>query len=127
MSDYDVVVIGGGMVGTAAACLFGNDGARTALIEADAPPAPIDDDRIDLRVSALSGASRALLQRLGAWQRIGERYTCAFSAMHVWDAQVPPRSAEALHFDAAEVGEPDIGHIVENVPGRIGVQTVFFV
>ncbi len=114
MSDYDVVVIGGGMVGSAAACLFGNGGLRVALIEAGPPAAAIVDDKVDLRVSALSRASQRLLERVGAWQRIGQAYVCAFRAMHVWDAQAPPNSADALHFEAAEIGEPDIGHIVEN-------------
>jgi 2-octaprenylphenol hydroxylase len=33
--------------------------------------------------------------------------------MRVWHEQVAPRSVDALVFDAAEVGEPDLGHIIE--------------
>ncbi|MDH3769296.1 MAG: NAD(P)-binding protein, partial [Gammaproteobacteria bacterium] len=34
MNDYDAIVIGGGMVGSATAALFGKQGMRVALIEA---------------------------------------------------------------------------------------------
>ncbi|MEM9058124.1 MAG: FAD-dependent monooxygenase, partial [Pseudomonadota bacterium] len=44
----------------------------------------------------------------------GGRGASAYTAMHVWDAASPPDSAEALHFDTADVGEPVLGHIVEN-------------
>lgn len=113
MSDYDVVVVGGGMVGAATACLLAARG-RVAVIETGVAPVAVCDEQIDLRVSALSRASQRLLERLGAWQLIGEGRRCAYRQMRVWDAQVPPRSEQALVFDSAEIAEPDLGHIVEN-------------
>jgi 2-octaprenylphenol hydroxylase len=53
--------------------------------------------------------------------------------MRVWHESVSPKSAEALVFDAAEVGEPNLGHIVEtrlvqsallDVAEQAGVQIV---
>lgn len=114
MSDYDVVVIGGGMVGAAAACLFAATHRRVAVIESAVPPVVIDDGRIDLRVSALSRASQELLTGLDAWSLIDAAARCAYREMKVWDAQVPAASDQVLHFDSAEIGEPDLGHIVEN-------------
>ena len=34
--------------------------------------------------------------------------------MRVWHESVAPTAGEALVFDAAEVGEPNLGHIIEN-------------
>ncbi|MBT8143488.1 MAG: UbiH/UbiF/VisC/COQ6 family ubiquinone biosynthesis hydroxylase [Gammaproteobacteria bacterium] len=114
MSDYDVVIIGAGMVGSAAACRLASDGLRVALIEARLPDLNLDDNYIDLRVSAVSRGSQVLLRQLGAWRLIEPRFRSPFRVMRVWDAQVAPRAAEVLEFDSAEIGEPDIGHIVEN-------------
>ncbi|MDH3647927.1 MAG: UbiH/UbiF/VisC/COQ6 family ubiquinone biosynthesis hydroxylase [Gammaproteobacteria bacterium] len=114
MNDYDAIVIGGGMVGSATAALFGKQGMRVALIEARMPQYNLDDDAIDLRVSAISHASQSLLNELGAWQEIDNETIAPFREMRVWDAGVPPESAQAVHFDSAEIGEADLGFIIEN-------------
>ncbi len=37
MSQFDVIVIGGGIVGATAACALGREGLTVALVEARAP------------------------------------------------------------------------------------------
>ncbi|MFN3785769.1 MAG: FAD-dependent oxidoreductase, partial [Thiothrix sp.] len=107
---YDVVVVGAGMVGATLACLLARAGRRVAVLEAHAPPAFTPTDPYDLRVSALSRASQRALLRAGAWEGVLARRVCAYEAMQVWDAT----GAGEIRFAAADIGEPDLGHIVEN-------------
>lgn len=114
MSDYDVIVVGGAMVGSAAAALLGIEGLRVAVVEAGTQQIDLDDQFIDLRVSAISRASQGLLQQLAVWQKIDPARMSPYREMRVWDGGVPPESAEVLHFDSADIAEPDLGFIVEN-------------
>jgi 2-octaprenylphenol hydroxylase len=55
-----------------------------------------------------------LLERTGAWPAVQARGAAAYERMVVWDQRSDPGGPAALRFDAAELGEPDLGHIVEN-------------
>ena len=112
--DFDVAVVGGGPNGATAAALLarhaGLGPARICLLDAGLG-APDDDG---LRVIALSRASEHVLRHAGAWDRIRPGAGCAYERMRVWHASVPWDGPEALAFDAAEMAEPNLGHIVEN-------------
>jgi 2-octaprenylphenol hydroxylase len=115
--DFDAVVIGGGMVGLCTAALLEREdrlsGWRIAVVEPSLPRAP-DPESVDLRVSALSRASERILQAAGAWTAIRD-YACPYSDMVVWDAASSPDARDAVRFSASETGEPDLGHIAENL------------
>ncbi len=116
--DFDVAIVGGGMVGAGLAALLGvhrpTSNLRVALLEPRPAPVPAAGAPIDLRVSALSRASERLLRLTGAWPSVAVRGAAAYERMLVWDEQGAPDAPDALVFDAAELGEPDLGHIVEN-------------
>nr|WP_050799502.1 UbiH/UbiF/VisC/COQ6 family ubiquinone biosynthesis hydroxylase [Thiocapsa marina] len=107
---FDLVVVGGGMVGAALARACSGKGLRIAVIETRAPRRDWPAGEIDLRVSALSRASQRILARLGAWERIAALGANPYRKMCVWDAS----GGGSIHFDAQSLGEPDLGHIVEN-------------
>ena len=71
--DYDIAVVGGGMVGLALVSLlaagFEQRGCRRriALLETFPPKPVADDAEIDLRVSAIAPASREILRTIGVW------------------------------------------------------------
>lgn len=115
--DFDVVIVGGGMVGTCVAALLAGDerlaDRRVAVVEPVAPRAP-RDGAMDLRVSALSRASERILRHAGAWPAI-EPHACPYGEMMVWDAAGRRDGRDVLRFSAAETGEPDLGCIVENL------------
>ncbi len=108
--QFDVIVVGGGMVGAALAARLAQVDIKVALVEAR-QPAPFDPAAdYDLRVSALSGASQQFLQETGAWEYIEARRLCRYTDMRVWEDDASPE----LHFSALEMGRVSLGHIIEN-------------
>ncbi|MCW9023278.1 MAG: UbiH/UbiF/VisC/COQ6 family ubiquinone biosynthesis hydroxylase, partial [Gammaproteobacteria bacterium] len=68
------------------------------------------DEGYDIRVSALTRATQNWLTQLGAWSYIEAMRLTPYRDMHVWDAS----GNGVIHFDSADIGEPDLGHIIEN-------------
>ena len=106
--QYDIVIVGGGMVGAALACSLGDSNLRVAVIE-ESPPELFSADQLhDLRVSALSIASASILKTIGAWKGIAERRYCPFRRMRVWEGRGD------VEFRSEDLNEPLLGYIVEN-------------
>ena len=120
-TDCDVAIVGAGQAGAALAALLLRHTRLTAtrivLLAPDAagmtaaPPANAD---AELRVVALSRASRRVLEHAGAWEQVPTGRLCFFGRMRVWHASLPVDGLSTLDFDAAEVGEPELGVIAEN-------------
>lgn len=117
---FDVAVVGAGPIGLAAAVLLtrrtGIAPARILVLDRRIPPAGVDLARsaVDLRVFALSRASEKILRVAGAWDDVARVRAAPYERMQVWHADVPPHGGDALVFDAAEIGERDLGVIAEN-------------
>jgi 2-polyprenylphenol 6-hydroxylase len=107
---YEVVVVGGGMVGAVAACALAEGGVQVALLECRQPERQWAEDSVDIRVSALTKASQNILQTVGAWEAMEEKGISPFHDMRVWDTEADGK----LHFDCAETEFSELGHIVEN-------------
>lgn len=110
-SHYDIVIVGGGMVGATFACALGAGPFKVALLERSPPtppPAPADD--YSQRVSAITPASRTLFENLGAWEGMVRQRVARIEAMEVSDAA----GGGCIFFDAAEIGEPALAYILEN-------------
>lgn len=106
--EFDVVIVGGGMVGAAVACCLGGSELKVAVIESLLPEAFSSNQPHDLRVSALSIASKNILETVGAWQGVTSRRCCPFRRMRVWE------SAGDTTFDSEDIRFPELGYIVEN-------------
>ena len=117
-ADFDVLIGGGGMIGAAEAALLATDprarGLNVALVEETPATLPLPGEPAELRVSALSRVSERLLVEVGAWDLLKVRAPSPYVRMRVWDAADEPDGARALVFDAAAIGEANLGHIVEN-------------
>lgn len=105
----DVVVVGAGVVGAAAALAFARDGLDVALVEAR-EPAPWSPQRPDLRVYAFAPDNAALLDDLGVWTAVRDARAQPYRAMRVWDAA----GGGEIAFDADAFGRRELGWIVEN-------------
>lgn len=105
----DIAIVGAGVVGAALAAALADSGLDIALVEAREPQ-PFDANApLDLRVFAISRASENLLRAVGAWETIAAARLCSYTGMEVWDT-----GGGRIEFHAADVGEPDLGHIIEN-------------
>jgi len=116
----DVLIAGGGPAGACLGALLARASAhdthplRVLVLEPRRPVAPRAEAPLDVRVVAISRASERILSAAGAWHAIAGPRVCSYERMRVWHESVGPRDARALVFDAAEAGEPDLGHIVES-------------
>ena len=110
--DYDVVILGAGLVGMALAVALTRQGLGVALLERSALAAfdgPVGAEDWDQRVYAVSPGSAEFLRGLGAWQRLA---TDRIAAIEVMD--VHGDSEGAITFSAYELGERALAWIVEN-------------
>jgi 2-octaprenylphenol hydroxylase len=108
--EFDIIILGGGLVGLTAANLCAQQGFSVALVERQEPILTWDDNHFDIRCSAISKASQMLFQDIGVWDLMVKERVSAYQQMHVWDSL----GFGEITFDAAEVGESDLGHIIEN-------------
>jgi 2-octaprenylphenol hydroxylase len=119
-ADYEVAVVGAGPIGLTAALLLtkraGIASSRIAVVDRRIPDAAADPGSlpVDLRVFALSRASEKILRAADAWAEVARVRSSAYERMQVWHADVPPHGGDALVFDAAEIGERNLGVIAEN-------------
>jgi 2-octaprenylphenol hydroxylase len=115
--DFDVVIVGAGVIGAAMASLLvarklSAPGRVAVIADRFAAAAPADADW-DLRVFALSRASERLLKVCGVWDALPAQRVHAYERMCVWDAGGEPQGKGSLSFDCAEIGEPNLGFIVD--------------
>ena len=105
----EVAVVGGGMVGGALALGLAQHGFAVTVIEQHAPPVFDATTQPDVRISALSAASVALLRGLGVWERVVSMRAHPYRRLETWEWE----NAHVV-FDARELKLPLLGYMVEN-------------
>ncbi len=105
--QFDVVVIGGGIVGLTAALAMVLRGFSVAVI--DAGKMDVNLAAPDPRVYAINQASEDLLQELGVWEQLDPSRVSPYRHMYVWDAS----SSAHIEFDARIVATDHLGTIIE--------------
>ncbi len=110
--DVDVLIVGGGLVGTTLAAALGSAGLSVAVIER-ADPAALADAGFDGRVSAIALGSANLLRTVGVLGRVTE--TQPIRDIRVSDGDALRRvSSLFLHFDHLDLGDEPFGYMIEN-------------
>jgi len=109
MHAYDIVVVGGGIVGLTQALALKGSGLSVAVVEGHVSESMPSGDP-QLRVSALTLATENILRNLGVWQHLDVSRICSYVDMQVWDQD----SFAKIEFSAQQVEKQQLGHIVEN-------------
>ncbi|XP_024366568.1 uncharacterized protein [Physcomitrium patens] len=115
--EYDVVIVGGGMVGAAVGCGLAcsplSRDLRVAIIDSSKPmAAPKHDPKAvpDQRVSAITPATVRFFKEVGAWESVQAAMPTPFDAMQVWDYE----GLGYTRYTADDVGAYVLGYVVEN-------------
>jgi 2-octaprenylphenol hydroxylase len=114
IKPYDLVIVGGGMVGASLAALVAQlpqaRDLRLAVVEAKHFSRELNGELFDPRVVALTESSRHMLEGIGVWAGAVADSACPYRFMKVRDSE----GTGAISFDGAEVQRDNLGHIVEN-------------
>lgn len=103
--EFDLVVIGGGLVGASLACALCDSGLTIAVVEA-VPFADGAQPSYDERTVTLSYGSTRILAGIGAFAPLAHE-AAPIREIHVNDAGRPPRA----RLSAAEAGVPALGYV----------------
>ena len=107
--EVGVTIVGGGMAGGLLAALLASAGVCVRVLDGGPAPEP-PAGPADLRVSALTLASRTMLDSVGAWSLLSAQRQCAYRSMSVWDGD----GTGEVSFAAQEAGSDELGWLVEN-------------
>lgn len=106
--EYDIVIAGGGMIGTSLALALAPLGLRVAVVEAVARKAVLQPS-FDDRTTALSRSTQRMFEAMGLWEEIAAAST-PIRSIHVSDQGRFGFS----HIDAEEQGVEALGYVVIN-------------
>lgn len=84
MQKFDVLIVGGGMVGLTLALALRQQTALNVAIVDMSPPSELSEQS-DVRVSAINLASKQIFENLDVWPLITQNRHQAYTDMHVWD------------------------------------------
>lgn len=115
VQEFDVIIVGAGIAGSSLAAALINTSLRIAIVEAqplrsDEPNLNEGVDDFDPRVSALTATSQQFFEQQQVWSDMVAMRVSPYQHMHVWDGD----GTASIDFDADEINQPCLGHIVEN-------------
>ncbi len=108
-AEYDLAIVGGGLVGASLALSLAPLGLRIALVEAVPPVQGEQHPSFDERTTALANGTVRAFKTLGVWAGM-EREAAPIRRIHVSDQG---RFGSA-RIDAAEQGLEALGYVVPN-------------
>lgn len=111
MKRYDIIISGGGMIGSITAVAAVRAGFSVLLIEANKSQILKENSKRDLRVSAISWSNISYLKSLGIHSNLIQSRIQSYAHMQVWDN----RSNGQIKFEADYSQQQCLGCLMENV------------
>lgn len=111
-NHYDVIIIGGGLVGLFLAYILGKEDFKVALVERQPlQPVALSDGEFQTRVSAVNPGCKIVFEKLGLWSKIFDTgRVSSYEEMFVWDSLGKGK----IHFECTKIAQPCLGYIIEN-------------
>lgn len=110
VQNFDVAIVGAGLVGSSLALALRDSGLSVALVEARAPQALPEDGSWDNRIYAISPGSAQFLERFGIWSALDALRIARVEAMAIHGDDGQAR----LDFKAYEAGLGQLAFIAES-------------
>ena len=107
--DSDVLIVGAGLIGAALALALKDTALSVLLLDEREPACDWPEDSWDSRIYAISGASRRMLNRIGAWQGMDSSRLQSVQSMRIFGDM-----GSELGFDALEAGLDELACILES-------------
>ncbi len=107
--QYDIVVVGGGLVGASFACAVAREGLSVLVVEAVAPANEPAQPSFDARSTALSFGSRQIFDGMGLWQELAPAVT---PIQHILVSD--KGHLGSVELDHEELGQEALGYVAEN-------------
>lgn len=108
--DFDVIIVGAGLVGASLAAALRDSGLKLALVEGRAPASPPRDGSWDNRIYAINPANARFLEQSGVWSSLEQGRIAPVYEMHVWGDDPAAR----LDFTAYQAGVGELAFIAES-------------
>jgi 2-octaprenyl-6-methoxyphenol hydroxylase len=107
-TDYDLIIVGGGMVGLSLAVALGEQNLKIAVIEAVAPDAETQPS-FDARTIAMAYGTQRIFQTMGVWNKLEQYGVTAIKKIHVSDRG----HLGSVWLDSKVENVPALGYVAE--------------
>lgn len=111
MNDFDIVIVGGGMVGLSIACALNHLPIKIAVIDEKGFTPVTLSDTPGLRVSAINASSQHYFSQIGIWEQlIASQRVLGFQSIAVKEKQ----NFAHLSANSADYQRNNLGYMIEN-------------
>ena len=107
--DYEILIVGAGVVGATLAFLLAKQGIQTCLVDQRNTQDYSKKNYFTGRTASLNLSSIELFEKIGIWKNL-IKFSTKFRRMFIWDGE----GSSSIEFLAKDIEEDVLGYIVTN-------------